>query len=172
MLLSRHLNDPLRSAMKKLLILLLISIPGWLFAQSRFEKAAFYEVMKSGTVREIDQELAALTDSSLPNKAGYEGVLLMKKADLVSMPAEKLKFFKQGRIKMETALLDDPTNAEFHFLRLTIQEHAPKIVKYHSDIAKDKEYIQSKFNELSPAVQHAISDYAKHSKVLKSEDLQ
>ena len=94
----------------------------------------------------------------------------MKKADLVKKPAERLKYFKEGRIKLETALLADIDNTEFHFLRLAIEEHAPKIVRYKADIAKDKVLVIKNFSSQSPAVQHAILDYCSNSKVLHRED--
>jgi len=67
-------------------------------------------------------------------------------------------------------LLDDNDNIEFHFLRLTIEEHAPKIVRYHSDINMDKAIVQKNFKNLSPVVQKAILDYCKNSKILRTED--
>ena len=141
------------------------------FAQQKFEKAAFYEVMASGKLDAVDNEIAILADASINNKEGYEGALLMRKAGLVSPAAKRLRFFKEGRIKLETALMADNENTEYHFLRLAIEEHAPKIVKYHADIAKDKLFVQKNFKNLSPSVQHAILDYCKKSKVLHAEDL-
>ena len=94
----------------------------------------------------------------------------MKKAGLMKKPKDKLKSFKQGRIKLETALMADNDNTEFHFLRLAIEEHAPKIVKYHVDIEKDKALVIKNFKNLSPAVQHAILDYCENSKVLHKEE--
>jgi len=139
-------------------------------AQDKFEKAAFYNVMSAGDVSAIDNEIAIVQNSSSKNKQGYEGALLMKKADLISGPSKKLKFFKQGRIEMETALMNDPDNTEYHFLRLAIEEHAPKIVRYHADIEADKMIVQNNYKDLSPTVQHAILDYCKKSKVLRAED--
>jgi hypothetical protein len=140
-------------------------------AQQKFEKAAFYNAMDSGDNDALDSQIAIVQNSSLNNKEGYEGALLMKKASLASTPKKKLKFFKDGRIKLETALLADNGNTEFHFLRLAIEEHAPKIVRYHNDIDADKLVIQKNFKSLSPAVQHAILDYCKKSKVLHAEEL-
>jgi len=131
----------------------------------KFDKAAFYEVMASGDIAAIDNELDVAK-----GKEGYEGALLMRKAGLVKKPKDKLAFFKAGRIKLETALLADNENVEFHFLRLAIEEHAPKIVKYHKDIEKDKELVISNFKSLSPAVQHAILDYCKNSRILHKEE--
>jgi len=131
----------------------------------KFEKAAFYDAMASGDLTAINKELDVVK-----GKDGYEGALLMRKAGLVKKPKEKLALFKAGRIKLETALLADNENTEFHFLRLAIEEHAPKIVKYHKDINKDKDLVIKNFKNLSPAVQHAILDYCKNSKVLHKEE--
>lgn len=136
----------------------------------KFEKAEFYEVMKSGTLDAINKELEAVKGIPETERGGYEGALLMKKAGLLKRPKERLNFFKQGRIKLETALLADGDNTEFHFLRLAIEEHAPKIVKYHADIEKDKAIVLKNFKSQPPAVRHAILDYCENSKVLHKED--
>jgi hypothetical protein len=157
---------------KIVLIFAFLMSPGFLktvAAQQKFEKAIFYSVMASGDIDAINNEIAIVQDASLKNKEGYDGALLMRKAGLVRKPREKLKLFKEGRIKMETALLADNENTEFHFLRLAIEEHAPKIVKYHADIENDKLFIQKNFKSLSPVVQRAILDYCKNSKVLHAD---
>jgi len=136
----------------------------------KFDKAAFYAVIKTGTADDIDTELGLVTSSTVSEKEGYEGLLLMRKAGLVGRPAEKLKLFKEGRIKLETALLNDPGNTEYHFLRLIIEEHAPKIVKYHNDLETDKQLIIKAYKNLPPVVQQAITDYSKSSKILQTQD--
>ena len=138
--------------------------------QQKFEKAAFYSVMKTGDLASVDQEMDVLKELPANEQTGYEGALLMKKADLMKKPKDRLKYFKEGRIKLETALMNDNDNIEFHFLRLAIEEHAPRIVKYRADIPKDKELVIKNFKNLSPAVQHAILDYCSRSKVLHKED--
>jgi hypothetical protein len=135
-----------------------------------FDKAEFYEVMKSGNLETINDEIEVIKGAPEKERDGYEGALLMKKAGLLKRPKQRLSFFKQGRIKLETAMLADSNNTEFHFLRLAIEEHAPKIVKYHSDIEKDKTLVLKNFKNLSPAVRHAILDYCENSKVLHKED--
>ncbi|WP_184547660.1 hypothetical protein [Mucilaginibacter sp. FT3.2] len=137
----------------------------------KLEKAAFYKAMASDNIEEINQELATFTDAGTDTKTGYDGALLMKKASLVGKPKDKLSFFKAGRIKLETALLAEPGNTDLHFLRLVIQEKAPKIVHYRADIEKDKTLIIKNFKGLQPVVQQAIVDYSKTSKVLHTEDL-
>src|SRR5581483_2476270 len=162
------------SMRKVICLIIILSIPAiWAIGkpfQQKFDKGAFYAVMKSGNLDAIDKELAMLYDAPASERGGYEGALLMKKADLQKKAKDKLKYFKQGRIKLESALMANNDNAEFHFLRLAIEEHAPKIVKYKADISKDKAIVVENFKNLSPAVQHAILDYCSNSKVLHKED--
>lgn len=139
--------------------------------QQEFDREAFYAVMASGNLETVNNELAVVRSSSAKEKDAYEGALLMKKAGLLKVPAEKLKVFKAGRIKFDPALAEDMENVEYHFLRLTIQEHAPRIVKYYKEIDTDKEYIHKGYRSLSPVVQRAIFDYSKTSKVLQRDDL-
>jgi len=158
-----------------LLILSILVLPG-LMQQSiaqqklRFDKEEFYNVMSKGDANAIDNELVVVTGYATINKEGYEGALLLRKAGLISGPRKKLDLFKAGRIKLETAIINNPDNVENHFLRLAIEEHAPKIVKYHADIEADKAIVKREFKNLSPVVQHAILDYCKNSKVLHTED--
>ena len=159
----------LKSGFIILLLLLVASVKVNAHPQ-KFEKAEFYEVMKSGSLDAINNELEIIKSAPEKERDGDEGALLMQKAGLLKKPKDRLSTFKQGRIKLETALLADPENTEIHFLRLIIEEHAPKIVKYHSDIEKDKAQIIKDFKSLSPAVRHAILDYCEKSKVLHKED--
>jgi hypothetical protein len=157
-----------------LFVIVTLVIPGLIqqgTAQQRirFDKGQFYDTMAGGDVDAIDNELI-LVKSASANKEGYEAALLLKKAGLISGPKKKLDLFKAGRIKMETAILNDADNTEYHFLRLAIEEHAPKIVKYHNDIENDKAIVKREFKNLSPVVQHAILDYCRNSKVLHAED--
>lgn len=135
-----------------------------------FNREAFYAVMASGDLEEINNELILVRSQSIIEKDAYEGALLMRKAGLLKKPEEKLKAFKSGRIKLETVLSDNNENGEYRFLRLTIQEHAPHIVKYYKEQGSDSEYIKAVFKNLSPFIQTAIRNYSKTSKILRPED--
>jgi len=159
----------LRIIVGLLFIFLGLTVQGKTLNQN-FDRSAFYAVMASGKIGEVNEELLLLNSASINEKEAYEGALLMRKGGLEKIPAEKLKFFKKGRIKLEMALLKDGNNGEYHFLRLTIQENAPKIVKYRSEINIDKQQIKKSFKNLSSVVQQAILDYSKNSKILHSKD--
>ena len=135
------------------------------------DRAAFYGVLKSADITEIDKEFSAIDAASFPEKEAYRGTLLMKKAGLVKKPKEKLALFKEGRIKLETEMHNNTDNIEYHFLRLIIQEHAPKITKYRAQLDEDSEYIKKNYKSLSPVVQQVVLDYSKSSTILHISDL-
>jgi hypothetical protein len=150
-----------------LLLLLILTVKGS-SQKTGFDKSAFYNAMATNDQDQINAQLSILKNALISEKEAYEGALLMKKAGLVSKAKEKLSFFKAGRIKLEASIKKDNGNAEFNFLRLIIQEHAPKAVEYRNNIENDVSVIRSSFKTLPQVVQQAISDYSKKSKVLKS----
>jgi hypothetical protein len=135
--------------------------------KASFDKSAFYSAMAANDLDAINNQLSVVKASSISEKDAYEGALLMKKAGLVTKAKEKLSLFKAGRLKLEASIKKDNGNAEFNFLRLIIQEHAPKVVEYRKDLENDIAAIRSNFKSLPPVVQQAINDYSKKSKVLK-----
>ncbi len=149
-----------------LLFLLLFSV-AQANSQNSIDRAAFYKVLASGNAAEIEVQLTIIKQSTVSEKDAYEGTLLMKKAQVVSKPKDKLSFFKAGRSKLETSISADKDNTEYRFLRLIIQEHAPKIVKYRKNLAEDSQLIRSNFKNLSPEIQQIITDYSKKSNILK-----
>ena len=153
------------------LVIVIKSLEQGLQISQTFDKSAFYGVMKTGGVEEINEQITIVHATSLHEKEAYEGALLMKKAGLVQKPKDKLHFFKSGCLKLETAIHSDSNNIEYHFLRFTIQEHAPKVVKYRGQLEKDRLIIQRSYRSLSSVVQEAVLDYSKTSKLLHREDL-
>lgn len=135
--------------------------------QHDFDRPTFYKVLAADNVADIDVQITSVQKSSVAEKAAYEGVLLMKKSGLVPKAKDKLHFFKEGRIKLEAAIAADKNNTEYRFLRVIIQEHAPKIVKYRNNLDGDCKMIQDNFNTLSSSLQQVITDYSRNSKSLK-----
>ena len=135
--------------------------------KQNFDRTDFYAAMSSNNLDSVNNQLAVIEKSSFGNKEAFEGTLLMKKAGIVPNPANKLSLFKSGHKKLEEAITKENTNAELRFLRLMIQEHAPKILGYKKQIAEDNKMIHSGYKSLPPVVQKAIADYSKKSKVLK-----
>lgn len=134
----------------------------------KFDKVVFYQVMEVNDSLKINQQLILLQSSAIKEKQAYEGALLLKKAGIVTNKRNKLNTFKLGKHKLENALEKDSSNTEYHFLRLMIQENAPKILGYHANLEKDNIYIRKNYKTLSAALQQAILGYSKQSKILSN----
>ena len=143
---------------------------GTLFQQ--VDKTTYYKILKSGSVEEINNEISLINTSSLKDKDAFTGALQMKKAGLLKVPKEKLKTFKEGATKLETVLRSDTSNVEYRFLRLIIQEHAPKVVKYNKNISEDAAFIKKNYKQFSPEVQKILIDYSQTSKAVKPQDFE
>lgn len=135
-----------------------------------FDRAAYYAAFASDNMNTIQKQLDIIRDGSQDQKDAFEGALMMKKAGLIKGASHKLKEFKAGREKLEHMIAKYAGNAEFRFLRLMIQEKAPKILGYDKQIEKDHRYVADHFKTIPEAVKKAILDYSKSSKVLSPED--
>lgn len=133
--------------------------------QQNFDKSSFYKILESGTLATIEFQMNTIKEFS--GSDAFEGALLMKKSGMLSKAKDKLSIFKSGRVKLEAAIAKDNKNAEYRFLRLIIQEHAPKVVKYKSNIVEDSKYVQLNYKSLSPALQQIIVEYSQQSTFLK-----
>lgn len=159
--------------MKPVILTFFFYVAGLLFpadslAQA-FDRSAFYTVVAGNSLADMDAQLNVLSNSSIPEKEAYEGVLLMKKAGVVSGLKNKLNQFKAGRRKLEAALAKDNNNPEFRFLRLMIQENAPGILNYNDQLEEDSQFVGKHFTRLSPVVKKAVTAYSKSSKILQPE---
>ncbi|MEO6546585.1 MAG: hypothetical protein ABIN94_01245 [Ferruginibacter sp.] len=135
-----------------------------------FDKAAYYRSLAGINLDEINSRLLLLNESTVAEKNAYEGALMMKKAGLINKAKDKLSTFKTGRNKLETAISNEPQNAEYSFLRLVIQENAPKIVRYRQNLKSDAVLIVTSFKQLPPDVQEAIRNYSRKSATLRPGD--
>jgi hypothetical protein len=131
------------------------------------DRAAYYKAMESDNKALVDAQITELNTAPVNVKNAFLGAMIMRKAGIGGNPASKLKLFKQGHKMLESAITQDPNNAEFRFLRLIIQENAPGILGYKNDEQKDSEFIRKSYITLPEELQKTIADYNKKSKVLK-----
>lgn len=68
---------------------------------------------------------------------------------------------------MENAIKSQPNNAEYRFLRLMIQENAPKVLKYNTKIKEDIDFIKNNLSKTPAEIKTAITNYSKVSPNLK-----
>jgi len=133
----------------------------------------FYRVFASGNLNDINAYIQNLESTEPTSQSNaYIGALLMKKAGLERAPLEKLNTFKSGHKLLEAEILKNPNDTEFRFLRLVIQESAPEILNYRSNLEEDKELVIKGYNRLDSAIKDYILQYSKESKVLTTTDFQ
>jgi hypothetical protein len=131
-----------------------------------------YKALKGESVETIDSVLSSLDkENASATKNAYTGVLLMKKAGLINGPFKKIEMFKQGHKLLEAEIAGDLQNTEYRFLRLTIQENAPKILGYDQNIEEDILFISTHFSSLKSELKVNIQDYATRSNILNKTDL-
>ena len=136
-------------------------------SQANFDKKAYYNSLYLTDITLVNQQLKLLSNSTIKDKDAFEGALLMKKAELVKEKKEKLDLFKSGKNKLEAAILKDSKNCEYRFLRIIIQEHAPKILKYHTDLTEDSKFVKNNFSSNPEMLKKLIQEYSKSSLYLK-----
>ncbi|MEN8119826.1 MAG: hypothetical protein ABFS35_05745 [Bacteroidota bacterium] len=132
----------------------------------------YYSAFSGGSLVKINEMIIFLEKekaSSVVN--AYKGALLMKKASLIDIPAKKLKLFKGGRLLLESEIKNNPQNIEYRFLRLSIQEHAPKFLKYNKTILYDKNLVVKGYKKINKVLQKIIKEYSKSSGILKEYEL-
>jgi len=138
--------------------------------ESSFDRGAFYKAMRVNKMDQVNALLDQIKTAEWKDKDAFEGALIMKKAGLAFGAGRKLKIFKSGHAKLESAIQRDPGNVEFRFLRLMVQENAPGILGYKKEIDKDSELVRKGYKKLPEEAQQAVVDYNKKSKVLKLQD--
>ena len=147
--------------MIQLLFIAIISV-------ASFSKSEFFKVISSndaaGLTKMIDK-IQKLSQSS--DQMAYLGTLKMKKAEYLKTPKDKLAVFKEGKELLEKAILKNNKNAEYRFLRLIIQENAPKVLKYNANIKEDVKVVASEYLSFASEVKSAVVNYSKTSASLK-----
>lgn len=128
-----------------------------------FSKADFYSVIEGDNENSITNYISKLENASNLEQKAYKGALLMKKASFQKTPKDKLTIFKEGRMLLEGSISSDPKNTEYRFLRLIIQENAPKILKYNTNISEDSEWVKKYYSSLNSEVKNAVISYSKNS---------
>lgn len=137
------------------------------FWMSSFSKDLCLNALSDENPELLQKALSSLEKNPVSNdQKAYYGALKMKQAGYLKTPGEKLEAFKIGRSLLEQAIKSDPKNTEYRFLRLIMQEHLPKMLKYNFQIHKDAEWIKANYKSTPPDIRRHIQRYAETSKAL------
>lgn len=150
-----------------ILILLFVFASG--FSLDNFSRSEFYHVFEEGSLDKMED--LSLQINEAKELEAYRGAILMKLSGLQKSASIKLKTFKSGRLLLESSINKNPNNSEWRFLRFMVQENAPKVVKYSSNLDEDKSEIINNFNAFDKKMQSIIKKYAQKSMLLNPADL-
>ena len=123
-------------------------------SDSKENAVAFVEIMAN----------APTTDVVL---SAYKGA---SKMILAKYGGNRIALLKEGKPLLENALKQQPQNAELHLIRLSVQEHLPKVVPYRNDITDDKSFILAHYAQQTRELQNYIAGFVKKSKVFNDEE--
>jgi hypothetical protein len=135
-------------------------------------RSAYKEAAQDQTkVQAFSDQLASVTKSDDVALIAYKGASIT----LVARQAETIKEKKDGFIEgvelIEFAIEKEPNAIEPRFVRLGIQENAPKILKYRDDIPEDKELILKQYKYISSKdLKNHVKDYILQSKLFTTEE--
>jgi hypothetical protein len=142
------------------------------FTRKEVEKSDFYKAFSAPNEQEVDRMILILEKEKASSmNLAYQGALYMKKADFEKGAKDKIEIFKKGARILEEEIAKKPSNAELRFLRLAIQEHAPRILKYNKNLSEDKKVIIEGYGNLDAELKKIIKNYAASSAVIKMDDL-
>ncbi len=148
---------------------ILLLIHTFTTAQTSLDRKSYYKTLSSEDIVALDAQIAACKKSN--DYKGHEAALVMRKAGVVSGIGQKYTLFKDGSKAMEAAIKAQPNNPELRFLRLMIQEQAPSLLGYSSNIEEDSKMVIKNFKDLPTETQYAVAGYSKKSKVLPAKDV-
>lgn len=160
--------------MQKTLLLITFLLVGFFSnSQDLFQIRAQYPLAQESEelTSQLHDKLAQITTGADPVMIAYKGAVKTLMADFAKKVKEKKEYFKEGVEMIETALKAEPNNIEIRYLRLTIQEHAPKFLKYHDNISEDKEFILKSYTSISSKeLKAVIRDFILESRSFDEEE--
>ncbi len=128
-------------------------------AQDKAHLETFYNMMEP------------VTKSDNVALVAYKGAALALQAKYAKTIKEKKEGFINGVGYLEFAIEKEPNAIEPRFVRLGIQENAPKILKYRNDIEEDKAFLLKQFEYIdSKNLRAHIKDYILQSKLFTEEE--
>lgn len=109
-------------------------------------------------------ELQSVSEKDGNVLMAYKGASIAMKGRFEKGAKTKSKVFKDGVALVETAIENETNNIEIRFVRLTIQQNSPKVLKYKKNIDEDREFILSNYNKIkSSKLKNYLKDYILNS---------
>ncbi len=131
------------------------------YGQTGINRDAFFSAMAGNSVPVMEQQLKALKSISTQEGEAFEGAMQMRRSATIAVPAKRLSLFRQGHKKLETAIGQSPENVEYRFLRLLVQENAPRSLGYNKNIHEDSRFIKDHYRSMPAVTRQHVAVYSK-----------
>jgi len=113
---------------------------------------------------QLNKELTQIQKTDNKVLVAYKGAVLTLMAKFAENRSDKKKYFKDGATLINFAVSEKPNNVEIRYIRLGVQENAPKIVSYRKNKEEDKQFILEHYKEVSSKeVKGFIRNFVKES---------
>jgi hypothetical protein len=129
-------------------------------------------VLSESNAKDLASKLSDVTKEDNKTIYAYKGASIAIMAKFKKEIAEKARNFKEGAKMVEFALASEPNNIEIRLIRLSIQEKAPKILKYYSNKTEDKNFLLDHYNEQSGNLKLYIKNFILQSKSFSTAEKQ
>ncbi len=135
-------------------------------------RTAYKEAAQDKTkVETFHKSMSRVHEKDNPILVAYKGASIALLAKQAKSIKDKKEGFQEGVSLIEMAIDKSPNNIEVRFVRLSIQENTPKILKYKSNIDADKQFILAQFKNIKFShLKNHIKDYISQSKVFTDEE--
>jgi hypothetical protein len=121
-------------------------------------------VISEGNAKEFASKLEDVNKEDNKTLYAYKGASIAILAKYKKEISDKSKSFKEGAKMVEWAVASEPSNIEIRLVRLSIQEKAPKFLKYNTNIKEDKSFLLDHYKEQSGALKSYIKNFMLQSK--------
>ncbi|MDR0802780.1 hypothetical protein [Fluviicola sp.] len=148
--------------MKALILVIICFLGGSVHVQ--LDRKSIYTALAGNSKELVQKQLDGLKNAKESSEVNaFKGTLQMKAAQFQKTAKEKMELFNAGKKMLESEIKLNDGNVEYRFLRLLIQENAPKQLKYNGNISEDVTAIIAGYGKLKEATKAALEAYAKKS---------
>lgn len=129
-------------------------------------------VLSESNAKEFASKLADIQKDDNKTLVAYKGASMVILSRFKKEISQKSKNFKEGAMMVEFAVASEPNNIEIRLIRLSIQEKAPKIVKYNKNKKEDKDFLLDHYNEQSGNLKVYLKNFMLQSKSFSTAEKQ
>ena len=120
---------------------------------------------------QLNKYLAKVKKTDKKLLVAYKGAVLILMAKYSKVIKEKKTFFKEGATLLNFAIFEEPANVEMRCIRLSIQENAPKLLKYRANKTEDKQFIKDGYDTIKSAtIKTYVRGFIMQSKSFSDEE--